>query len=310
MPYNVSRITAAGRAPGERVPRFDLEELNSEFEAEQTVLNDNGWAVGYLDILLLLLTLFAVLLAIAYMQKGDAPALPNEIELTLQMPLHKTLPEFDPGLMLNAYQTAAQQKPQVAVPIPLTAPPKVNLVASSPPPEVRPVMPPLPPALARVAALLTSQHGEPFDLLVDKRQIRLEMREDILFSPASAELGSAGQTLLDQLASSIEREDFDIIVEGHTDDVPIATRRFPSNWELSSYRATTVARYLIDRGIDNHRVQVVGYADTRPLLPNTSRENRASNRRVSVLLRLPESHGDGLPAAEISPLDGSGIADL
>ncbi|EWG98544.1 hypothetical protein Q427_29990 [Halomonas sp. BC04] len=77
----------------------------------------------------------------------------------------------------------------------------------------------------------------------------------------------------------------DVSVEGHTDSIPIATARFPSNWELSSARAIAVLRYLAELGIDIERLRAVGYAETRPLESNDSAEGRAMNRRVELLLK-------------------------
>jgi len=73
-------------------------------------------------------------------------------------------------------------------------------------------------------------------------------------------------------------------VEGHTDDLPIHTQRFPSNWELSAARAASVVRFFIQQGIPKERLQAVGLADTQPRAPNTSPEDRAKNRRVVIQL--------------------------
>jgi chemotaxis protein MotB len=85
-------------------------------------------------------------------------------------------------------------------------------------------------------------------------------------------------------------EGYLIDVEGHTDDVPIRTARFPSNWELSASRASSVVRYFIEQGIKPSRLKAAGYADTKPKLPNKDifdegiPENREKNRRVSLRL--------------------------
>ncbi|MEZ5288943.1 MAG: OmpA family protein [Vicinamibacterales bacterium] len=76
------------------------------------------------------------------------------------------------------------------------------------------------------------------------------------------------------------------MIEGHTDDLPIHTAQFPSNWELSTARATSAMRFMVGAGIEPVRVGVAGYADLRPLQPNDSDEHRARNRRVEfVFLR-------------------------
>lgn len=118
--------------------------------------------------------------------------------------------------------------------------------------------------------------------------VYLEVNDNILFALGSAELKRDGATLLGELALLLFEHQGIVSVEGHTDDRPIATNRFPSNWELSSGRATTVTRYLIGKGMDPARLRAVGYADTRPLESNSTIEGRARNRRVALIVEIPE----------------------
>ncbi len=85
-----------------------------------------------------------------------------------------------------------------------------------------------------------------------------------------------------------------VVVAGHTDDIPISTDWYRSNWELASSRAVTVAHYMLEnKGVDPGRLVIEGYADTRPLVANTSAENRAKNRRVEIILEQDELPGPG-----------------
>lgn len=119
--------------------------------------------------------------------------------------------------------------------------------------------------------------------------VNLEISDSILFTPASAALTAGGRRLLDELAATLKTLPYELSVEGHTDNVPIRTARYPSNWELAAARASTVTRHLIGQGIAAERVRAIGYADTRPRAANTTPEGRARNRRVSFILRLPAS---------------------
>ncbi|MCB1758241.1 MAG: OmpA family protein [Gammaproteobacteria bacterium] len=119
--------------------------------------------------------------------------------------------------------------------------------------------------------------------------VQLEVSDNILFALGSTELTPEGMALLDDLYRVFNRQQGSVSIEGHTDDRPIATARFPSNWELSSGRATQVARYLIDKGMAPERLRAIGYADTRPLESNTSAEGRSRNRRVALLVELSEA---------------------
>jgi chemotaxis protein MotB len=90
----------------------------------------------------------------------------------------------------------------------------------------------------------------------------------------------------------------DLRVEGHTDNVPINTAQFPSNWHLSVARALNVAYYLIERhGMTQERVSVVGYSEFQPLVPNSSAENRSRNRRVDIVIVANGAREHQEPAA-------------
>jgi len=116
-------------------------------------------------------------------------------------------------------------------------------------------------------------------------QIIMRIEEKGSFTSGSAILKPGFETVMDKIAVSIKQAKGNIRVAGHTDDIPIATSGYRSNWELSSSRAVSVAHYLLmDKGIAPGRVAIEGYADTKPLMPNVSEENRAKNRRVEVIL--------------------------
>lgn len=109
--------------------------------------------------------------------------------------------------------------------------------------------------------------------------------DNLLFDKGKAELRLQALELLDQIAGLLEQIPNPVSVEGHTCDIPISTSRFPSNWELSAARACSVIRYLIDEhGIAPRRLSAAGFADTRPVVPNTSPEARARNRRVDIVI--------------------------
>jgi len=109
--------------------------------------------------------------------------------------------------------------------------------------------------------------------------------DDVLFDLGSANLRPEGQAVLDGLAPALNNLPNQIAVEGHTDNIPIATGQYPSNWELSTARATTVLRYLADvRGLPQNRLSAAGYADQRPTASNDTPEGRAKNRRVEIVV--------------------------
>jgi chemotaxis protein MotB len=120
-------------------------------------------------------------------------------------------------------------------------------------------------------------------------EIVITLRERITFSPGEAEVLSSSEPALDTISRIIQRNpSLAVEIDGHTDNIPISTRLYPSNWELSVARATAVLRYFINRcGIDPSRFIVKGNADLRPIAPNDTPEQRSENRRVEI--RLKES---------------------
>ncbi|WP_027329335.1 MotB family protein [Marinimicrobium agarilyticum] len=118
------------------------------------------------------------------------------------------------------------------------------------------------------------------------RQIIIRIREQGSFRSGSAELAEDYYDVLDEIQAVLMLQSGGIKVQGHTDDIPINSPRFRSNWELSAARAVSVAHRLMEGDyIDEDRFQVTGFADTRPLAPNDSAANRARNRRVEVVIQ-------------------------
>lgn len=133
--------------------------------------------------------------------------------------------------------------------------------------------------LAKLTAGLTSNEVE---ISTGYQSINIELNNKVLFPLGKAQLLVEGQVFLDEIAAIMANNDYYASIEGHTDNTPISTAQFPSNWELSSARATTVARYLIGQGVEATRLRAIGYADTQPKRDNVTQEGRARNRRVSI----------------------------
>ena len=116
----------------------------------------------------------------------------------------------------------------------------------------------------------------------------ITLSSTLAFEPGAADLSPRAKDVLARLAPSLDGAPGRIRVEGHTDNVPIQTREFPSNWELSNARAGSVTRFLSETmGIPGDKFEVAGYAEYRPLVPNDTRENRGTNRRVEIVLLAP-----------------------
>lgn len=125
------------------------------------------------------------------------------------------------------------------------------------------------------------------DLVAIKKHdfwIELEMNSELLFASGEAKLSPKALPVLKKVSEIVRRMPNVINVEGHTDTVPISTVKFPSNWELSSARATSVVREFVNEGIAPSRLSAVGYGEFHPIADNSSEAGRFQNRRVVVVL--------------------------
>ena len=231
-----------------RVERIELPQSTSESDGE-------GWLISYLDVLTLLITLFVLLVALTEMK-----------------------PESVPVRQLSADIAVAE-------------PAEPDEVAGTDAPDIKPVVPPLVTALDEPATedqtpLFEGLEIDGVSVVETSQSVTLRIDDHLLFGSGDADLIVAGESVLQQLARALQTFEGHVSVEGHTDNLPIRTPRFPSNWELSSARAISVVRYLSLAGVETSRLRAVGYGDTRPLADNDSAEGRAANRRVELLIKL------------------------
>ena len=120
----------------------------------------------------------------------------------------------------------------------------------------------------------------------------VDIKEAILFDSGSAKLKDSGLTILKQLEVLINDFDNDIVIEGHTDNIPITSVTYPTNWELSTSRAVSVVRYLSEVvGVDPTRLSARGYGEYSPIATNDTPTNRALNRRVNMFIVFDEKGG-------------------
>jgi len=127
---------------------------------------------------------------------------------------------------------------------------------------------------------------ESINVTYDASGIHISMGDQVLFDLGKATIKPEALHILSNMSGIIKKDFKEIYVEGHTDNIPIRTKQFPSNWELSTARALSVVRYLHDvEQIDAAHLAAVGHGEYRPLEPNTTPENRAKNRRVEIFIR-------------------------
>ncbi len=127
--------------------------------------------------------------------------------------------------------------------------------------------------------------GPMIDVQLEESSVIVRMKDQAFFASGSGTLNPDANTILSDITKVFERfPEYMINIKGHTDNVPISTAQFPSNWELSAIRATTVLKHLLDKGVSPRRVTATGFADSMPLGPNDTEAQRSKNRRVEFVL--------------------------
>lgn len=179
---------------------------------------------------------------------------------------------------------------------------KQQELAAKIPAAAEPIEAPLPPTTESEDTMqemftLSQQNLESYNLekfaaidLVPDKTVRIVLTGDLFFETGQAELSTSAQESLKKITGVIKKTPYMINIVGHTDNIPMRSGRFSSNWELSVARASSVARFLIEElDMNPNQFVVSGYASYRPLKPNTDTRNRAANRRVEIIIskKLP-----------------------
>ncbi|NYT63603.1 OmpA family protein [Alcaligenaceae bacterium] len=210
-------------------------------------------------------------------------ALNEEIALSISNTFAKGEPLVENGSLTgNNVLTQPEEAP--------VAPEQAPVAAVMPVEPDHSPQPNTPPKEDMLAGLPISELGDDIDIIVNERSISFRINSEILFGSGQAELSREGLAVLRRLIPVFSGVKHRITVEGHTDSVPmLRNRQYPSNWELSGARASSVVRYLQTNGITGDRLRAIGNADTQPLASNASPEGRANNRRVELIMERPEN---------------------
>jgi len=134
---------------------------------------------------------------------------------------------------------------------------------------------------------ILKEEKEKIQIVPSEEGVRIRLPGKILFDLGEASLKEEARKVLDRVIPVIKNYNYPVRVEGHTDNLPIHTEKFPSNWELSAARAINVVKYLEKKGVEKQLLSAVGYGEYRPLYPNDIPSHRAGNRRVEIVIILP-----------------------
>ncbi|HEX5458662.1 MAG TPA: flagellar motor protein MotD [Steroidobacteraceae bacterium] len=289
--------------------------------------NHERWAIPYGDLLTLLLAFFVVMYSISSVNAGKYRVLSDSLYAAFRGE-PRTLEPIQVGhkragsgadIRVSIVQQAMLkgQPRSLLAPVPLaiaTPSPLSSYHDSLPPPGntngVKAATGPAEDAQAQAAAIMLTRVADDVakamaplvkkNLVVVRRKqswIEVEIRTDILYPSGSAQLSPSAVGIIRRLADVLARFPNPVRVEGFTDDVPIRTVQFYSNWELSAARAGSVVHVLSDRGVARDRLAVVGFADQHPVASNSTAAGRNANRRVTVVILSSEPGAPGDPAA-------------
>jgi chemotaxis protein MotB len=280
--------------------------------------NHEAWAIPYGDLITLLLAFFVVMYAISSVNEGKFRVLSD----SLQAAFRGSPKSLEPvqvgekaargnGADIAASMAQQGKSTQMLEAITLSKDDGKGLGPMPRSGDAKQIEVIVPPELAKVAddverslaALVDAQ------LVTVKRHsfwIEVEIRADILFPSGVATISPSAAPTLQALAQTLAPYPNPIRVEGHTDNKPIKTVLFPSNWELSSARAASVVHLLADGGVSPNRLSVIGLGEWRPAKPNDTVDNRNANRRVLlVILSGTADTNDGGAPMEMPDIDSN-----
>jgi chemotaxis protein MotB len=234
-------------------------------------VNHERWLVSYADFITLLFAFFVTLYAISQV---DAKKLGKLVESMQSAFDTRVFDSGSPKLALSEGVTKGVEQQKLVEPI-------------SPPVSVAPTLEALQTNIQ--AKLVRAKFVDRVRMVQEKRGLIISLTEAGFFDPGESTLKKSGEQVVDMIAETLMTNPYHFRIEGHTDALPIHTDRFPSNWELSTARATFILSYLTTRfAFEPTRLSVAGYGEYRPIAPNNTVEGRSMNRRVDIVI-LSES---------------------
>lgn len=241
--------------------------------------NHERWLVSYADFITLLFAFFVVMYAISSINEGKYRVMSDSI-----VDAFKNVPTSSKPITIEAPDPQQAETGQIRIqPVP------VQPTGEDARAQRRERMKAVAQDLLGVVDPLVQ--GGQVRVTESERGVAIEINASLLFAPAQAELNRETVQVLREVARVLARDTHQVRIEGHTDNLPISSLVYPSNWELSSARASSVTRLFVENGVAPGRITVVGYADNQPVDTNDTADGRARNRRVTILL-VAENEGE------------------
>src|SRR4249919_2397443 len=282
-------------------------------------INHEAWAIPFGDLMTLLLAFFVVMYAISSINEGKFRVLSDSLQAAFRG-VPRTLEPVNVGektrgsgadIAVSIVQQATMEGQPRQMLEAITLGEQLGKGSRKRPQKTSAgAQIIVPPALGRVAdeiekALAPLVAAEMIAVRRESTWVEVEIRTDILFASGVADLSAAALPPLNILAETLARYPNPVRVEGHTDNRPINTTTFPSNWELSAARAASVVHLFAKGGVDPARLAVIGLGEFRPAKSNDTVEGRNANRRVLIVIlgddQAPENAFDKDPGANAEP---------
>ena len=277
------RAQKAAANSGWRPSKSDRKDRYARWHVDETVESDaENWLLSYLDLITLLLAMLVVMLAVSRLHGGFQDAGEQPVDLVGSLAA-KGLPaydgeyaEFDTPAIPASWADAGKPAASAAATAADAPAAEGEVLAQAAPPLKAPSK----------ESLGLGDLGKSVDVIINEQSVSFRISNELLFPSGQATLSPSGLDVIKRLASILNKNEYQVSVEGHSDPVPIQTRQFASNWELSSSRATSVLRELVRDGVAGSRLRAVGYAETRPIESNDTPAGRAANRRVELIMDI------------------------
>ena len=259
---------------------------------QEDPISHERWLVSYADFLTLMLAFFVVMYSVSQVSESKYRVLSNTLTAAFNVP----------EMSIKPIQTG---EPVLGIPGEVN--PDLDVVGEEDSVEVsggpESGQPQLPEEFQKISTSVEDQFSDLMDQQLisvqgNEEWLEIELKSGMLFGSGNATPSDQAGAIITELADIVRDSPLPIRVEGFTDNVPIATNQFASNWELSSARATSIVKLLADAEIDPARLAAIGYGEHQPVSDNSTPEGRASNRRVTLMISRYANLRPDLPRPE------------
>lgn len=248
---------------------------------QEVHVNQERWLISYADFITLLFAFFVVMYSISQVNDSKYRVLSDTFIQAFNQP--------------STTQPIAEVKDDLASSTSIVAPIDLGhpVVSETPVNVNEPIALQEPVKTSDELAQISDLVSEKFNQLINDQMIQvssnelwlqIELKDSILFSSGSADTSEQAQKIFDEIADILKGYSNPVQVEGFTDNIPIKSVKYPTNWELSTARASAIVKYLASKGIAPERLSAVGYGEYQPVAANDTEQGRAQNRRVTIMV--------------------------